>query len=178
MRLNLGAGADIRADFTNIDIRGLSGIDLVADVRKLPLEDNVAEQIVAQDVAEHISYPELEDTLKEWLRVLQPGGIIEIRTPDWYKIFRAAISRRLPEDEAFRLVFGDQSPEAGGYETGGHKAGKSMSQWLETLKRIGFVDVTIEPDDHEYNLRVMARKPEPEVVPDVEGEIPVEVVVS
>ena len=177
MRLNLGSGTDVREGFTNVDIRQLDGIDVVADARKLPFGDNEAELILGQDLIEHVPYLEVEDTLKEWFRVLSPNGVIELRTPDFSKIMRAFISRRLPEDEGFRLFFGDQSPEAGGYEAGGHKSGKSMLQWLETMKRLGFDNVTVEPDDFEYNIWIRARKPNVAAIEPVEDIVLEEAIV-
>ena len=37
-KLNLGCGKDIREGFTNVDIRPLPGVDIVADVRDVNIE--------------------------------------------------------------------------------------------------------------------------------------------
>jgi len=161
IRLNIGAGTDIRPKaegWTNCDIRDLPGIDVVCDARHLPFEDDYADYLLAQDIVEHIPQSEIEFTLREWFRVLKPGGAIELRTPNWFMVFRAAITRRIPVRRAFELLFGDQSPEAGGYEWGGHKNGFSISEWEEVLKKIGFEEVDVSEHEHEFNLYIAARK--------------------
>lgn len=160
MKLNLGCGTALGAreeGWINADVRSLPGVDLVCDARALPLEKDSVELILAQDLIEHIPMLDVLSTLKEWHRVLMPGGELQIRTPDFYKLARAAITRRLPPNEFFHLFFGDQSPEAGGYEAGGHKSGFSKEQWKQTLAEVGFDAIEVYDDEHEYNLYVKAK---------------------
>ena len=73
--------------------------------------DNTFAQIYASHVVEHLDYiGELQDTLKEWNRVLTPGGIIFISVPD-LEILAALIldKPRLTIGERFfvmRMIFG------------------------------------------------------------------------
>ena len=71
MKLNLGCNDFKLKGFINIDIDPRVNPDVVADVCKLPYEDNSVEEIYAGHVLEHI--PMYIDALKEWHRVLQPG---------------------------------------------------------------------------------------------------------
>lgn len=79
-KLNLGCGNDIRADYVNLDLCALDGVDVVHDLNVLPLpfEDGTFSEILCQDVFEHVDYPPL---LKECLRILKPGGRILIDVP-------------------------------------------------------------------------------------------------
>lgn len=81
--LNLGAGDDIREDAVNLDIRRLAGVDTRADIRSLPFQTAVFEQVIAQDCIEHVRYCEVDEFLEECYRVLAPGGELLVRTPNF-----------------------------------------------------------------------------------------------
>jgi SAM-dependent methyltransferase len=80
-RLNLGCGTDIRPGFVNVDSAALPGVDVVHDLRSLPLPfpDGEFAEVVCQDVLEHLpDYPAL---LGEIHRVMRPGGRLVVRSP-------------------------------------------------------------------------------------------------
>ena len=79
-KLNIGCGNDIRADYVNLDIAKLPGVDVVCDIdnNPLPFDNNSFEYILCNDVLEHVN---LEKVLKELHRVLVDEGVIEIRVP-------------------------------------------------------------------------------------------------
>lgn len=79
-KINLGCGNDIRSGYVNIDIAKLPGVDLVYDLEKVPLPfaNESVEEIVCQDVLEHINYIPL---LQDLHRILITGGILKIRVP-------------------------------------------------------------------------------------------------
>lgn len=83
IKLNLGSGkAGSFPGFKNVDIRKLEGVDIVADVRKLPLKDNSVSEIISKNLIEHFGRHEILPLLKEWHRVLKPQGKITIETVD------------------------------------------------------------------------------------------------
>ena len=79
-RLNVGCGYDVRAGWLNLDAKALPGVDIVHDLEDLPLpfSDAAFEEIVCQDVLEHV---DLVPVLKDLHRVLEPGGRLHIRSP-------------------------------------------------------------------------------------------------
>jgi SAM-dependent methyltransferase len=79
-RLNLGCGHDAREGYVNLDSAALPGVDVVHDLRELPLpfDDQRFEEVLCQDVLEHLDYPPV---LGEVHRVLRPGGRAVIRSP-------------------------------------------------------------------------------------------------
>lgn len=48
----------------------------------LPFADGTFDEIRAVDVLEHTSWQTTEQTLREWVRVLAPGGLLHVQVPD------------------------------------------------------------------------------------------------
>jgi predicted SAM-dependent methyltransferase len=114
LRLNLGSGFRPKAGWINVDLGHRS--DLTLDLRRpLPFDDNSAASIYTEHFLEHLSYPSLDDPtaweletphsrsealtfLRECLRVLIPGGLLDIVVPDAECIVHEYARRR---DQAF-----------------------------------------------------------------------------
>jgi SAM-dependent methyltransferase len=79
-RLNLGCGTDIREGWVNLDLAQLPGVDVVHDLRELPLpfEDQQFTEVLARDVLEHVDYLPV---LRELHRVLRPAGCLHVSSP-------------------------------------------------------------------------------------------------
>jgi SAM-dependent methyltransferase len=82
-RLNLGCGTDIRAGFVNLDSADLPGVDVVHDLAVLPLpfEDEGFDEVVCQDVLEHLGDWPL--VVGEIHRIMRPGGRLSVRSPHY-----------------------------------------------------------------------------------------------
>jgi SAM-dependent methyltransferase len=78
--LNIGCGTDIRLDCINLDRSPLPGVDVLHDLTHLPFPfpDARFDRIICQDVLEHL---EIVPTMREFHRILSPGGVLEIRVP-------------------------------------------------------------------------------------------------
>lgn len=78
MKLNLGGGSWKIAGYQNRDrIFGQEVYPLT------DLPDGCAEEIRASHVLEHFPVREVEDVIREWVRVLKPGGWLRIAVPDF-----------------------------------------------------------------------------------------------
>ncbi len=85
--IHLGCGYENDPRYINVDAIPLPHVNFVSRVEKLPMFPNdYADLIYACHVLEHISHRHLIDTLKEWRRVLKPGGVLRISLPDFEKI--------------------------------------------------------------------------------------------
>jgi SAM-dependent methyltransferase len=86
MKLNLGSGTSRYQDYLSVDYY-VDGVDVQHDLTKpLPYEDESVDAIYSSHVIEHFSRAEWEDIRKDWARVIKPGGTIEIRCPDIYRL--------------------------------------------------------------------------------------------
>ncbi|MDO8641772.1 MAG: methyltransferase domain-containing protein [Nitrosarchaeum sp.] len=83
MKLHLGCGKRFIPGFTHIDAVEFPHVDVVSSVDRLPMvADNTCDVVYSCHVLEHFHRKIIVDVLKEWLRVLKPGGILRISVPD------------------------------------------------------------------------------------------------
>jgi SAM-dependent methyltransferase len=163
MKLNLGCGDDIRDGYINIDVRKTKPNVLVLDLEKellKPFPNESADEIVARDFIEHVSWRRVEDLLKDIFRVLKRGGRVFIQVPDLEAIARKVILNpdfKYGELEGWKAisfwVYGGQD-----YEYNQHRSGFTIPTLKKLLEGIGFVVEKIE-NDGGTNIICHARKP-------------------
>ena len=86
MKLNIGAGLTVIEGYTPID-RKFGGEALPLTFNDgTPVPDECADDIRAAHILEHFTFREARDAMKEWTRVLKPGGRIRIAVPDVDKV--------------------------------------------------------------------------------------------
>ena len=157
-KINLGAGNLKKSGYTNVDINSNFKPDVVADVRKLPFDDNYADEILARDVLEHIPHKETKKTLLEWKRILKKGGKLIIQTPNLQTIANYMLDIDKIDDidyinDLIRRIFGGQD-----FKENFHCAGFTPETIRELLKSIRFKDIKVNPvkdlesKDYLFNL--------------------------
>lgn len=88
-KLNLGVGDRPLAGWVNYDLKEGPGIDVVGDVRDLSDFDADSFDVVrASHLLEHFYVNEVPALLREWIRVLRPGGFLLICVPDFCGLAR------------------------------------------------------------------------------------------
>lgn len=135
MKLNLGCFNSRIDGFTNVDIRKLEGVDIVCDVKKLDFPDNSIEEIYASHVLEHFHYIETLDVLKEWYRVLVPGGKIYIGVPD-LEVMAGLITIYGMCDWVEAVIYGSSE-----YIEAKHQAGFGFSTLKNKMEKAGFINI-------------------------------------
>ena len=83
MKLHLGCGPRYIPGFVHIDAQSAPHVDIIGPVEKLPMDDSSVSMIYASHVLEHFERNEYKTVLKEWFRVLKPGGILRLAVPDF-----------------------------------------------------------------------------------------------
>lgn len=88
LKLHLGCGTVRLEGWINIDLPSRAGEletkpDLNLDVRKpLPFAAGSARLIYHEHLMEHLTIDEGRRCLGDWLRLLEPGGVLRVATPD------------------------------------------------------------------------------------------------
>jgi predicted SAM-dependent methyltransferase len=93
LKLHLACGHDYNEDYINIDLYAPEDAkcDVRFDVAKLPYDDNTVDEIKAFHIIEHFHFFEIQEVLKEWYRVLKPGGKLYLETPDFLETCRSFV---------------------------------------------------------------------------------------
>lgn len=110
MRLQIGCLGDSIPGFKRLDIVQHGDIDFVQDASDLSnFDSGTIEEIYASHILEHFPKPIVSRVLKEWQRVLKPGGILWCGVPD----FDAIVDVYLKNDRNMTtwlgyLIHGDQ----------------------------------------------------------------------
>src|SRR4051794_14048381 len=141
-KLNLGSGFDNRPGYLNVDLHDFHSPDLVGDVRRLPeLPTGGYDEIIAQDVLEHLERADGPKALAEWRRLLAPGGRLWLRVPDLMSLLRW-----LSEDDGvdrhrqvMHLLFGTQA-----YNGDFHLAGFTDVLLCDELLTAGLERIDLE----------------------------------
>lgn len=138
--------------------------DLVGDIRELRLPDNYADVMVAIHVVEHVYRWEVDDMLRDWIRILKPGGKVVIEVPSMEKVFRH-IAMVLDSHTLMSPTFswwplwGDPKYRNPSMV---HKWGYTFHMLAEVLVKAGFSDVKVSKPRYHFpqrDMRVEAVKP-------------------
>jgi predicted SAM-dependent methyltransferase len=83
IKINLGCGwRNFRSDWIHIDGGDYDHLDY-KDITKLEFDDNSVELIYVSHVLEYFDINEAKQLLREWRRVLKPGGELRVAVPDF-----------------------------------------------------------------------------------------------
>jgi hypothetical protein len=156
-KLNLGCGFDIRKGYLNVDVNDFHKPDLVGDITSLPmLAPDYYEEIVAQDVLEHIPRAKTRVALREWARLLATGGVLKLRVPNLLgllNLFRAADKQAIAEQRNLvQCLYGTQA-----YGGDFHLSGYTPRLLAAELAECGLMSVNMSEKDH-WLLDVVASK--------------------
>lgn len=105
IKLDLGAGEIVPEGFTPLG--RLHG----SEIFPLAYPDNSVDVIRASHVLEHFSHRQVDDVLKEWVRVLKPGGVLRIAVPDFEQIGRGYFEGKGEKCPVEVLLMGGQTDQ-------------------------------------------------------------------
>jgi SAM-dependent methyltransferase len=91
-QLEIGPGPARMPGFETLNVLWWPNVDYVADAAKrLPFKEATFDLVYASHVLEHIPWYQTETVLREWRRVLKPGGRLELWVPNGLEICRAFV---------------------------------------------------------------------------------------
>ena len=84
VQLHIGCGPRIIPGFIHIDMRPLPHVDHVTSAEKLDFAANASVDLIyCSHLLENYDRRSFTEPLREWLRVLRPGGILRLSVPDF-----------------------------------------------------------------------------------------------
>ena len=160
MYLNIGCGTHKLNGFINIDLDA-PGADLHADVTQgLPYDDNSIDGIRTEHFIEHLTKKQAYIFFREARRVLKPGGVLRISTPDLAEIIKS-YQNKTPMDWETEFGYEHIETRCEMLNTGLRDWGHSWVYDLEELVNLGIrtgfrdhrtVDKTVSAIDCFTNL--------------------------
>jgi len=142
IKLNLGCGTDIREGWINIDSYERSNGTVNMDITKLTYENNYADEICARDVLEHVTHRKTMDVLREWYRVLKPGGKIYIQVPNMMGWALALVYHKCSDECVAEHLYAHQD-----YPTNFHYAGFTIPMLSKMMQEVGFKNIESISED-------------------------------
>jgi ubiquinone/menaquinone biosynthesis C-methylase UbiE len=133
--------------------------DHVGDARRPPFADASFDEVYSSHCIEHVEWFEVEATIAEWVRILKPGGSLEVHTVDGYAMMRSLIdleetgeTQRKAGTWKRDLHLGDPYKWAVGRLLNYSKKGESGTHWMhrailtpnylrQCFERAGLADV-------------------------------------
>jgi SAM-dependent methyltransferase len=157
MRIDIGAGEHPSPDCdVTVDVLALPGITHVVPMDRLPFPDQTFEGLRANDVLEHQSWELIDATLREWARVLKPGGEAYVQVPNARSLAERWVCGALATREANYWLLGGHSDRAAhrGADSNGvprwiwnaHHTLFDEASLRAGLQHAGFVDIRIQSD--------------------------------
>lgn len=165
IKLNLGAGGIEYPGYLSVDLYDPRA-HIQMDITKLDFEDGTVEEILASHVFEHLNPYKSIDILKDWLRVLKPGGKLIMEMPDIEQLCKRFVTASTGERYGIlNAIYGSVNTTDSGDPseiTSPHLFGWWPQSMYDHLWNSGYTDIVFmsEQIPHpESNFRVEARKP-------------------
>jgi len=140
-KLEIGNAGGGLKDYVHLDICPGPCVEIVADMMKIPCEDEYWDKIFTSNTLEHAHWTEVCDCLKEWFRVLKHGGELELIVPN---IHGAMHKYNNQDDISWEDLMGQifcQEPQTHNQM---HKSGYSERYLEEILRECGFYDIQFQ----------------------------------
>ena len=145
LRLNLGCGHVPLAGYINVDRRALPGVDVVADIDKLPFGQGELAEISSAHMLEHFPLEQLRrELLPYWKSLLGPQGKFRAIVPDGAAMARAFVSQEYDFDNFRQVTFGGQD-----YDGDFHFTMFSTESMTTLLTEAGFHAVEVVAENRE-----------------------------
>jgi SAM-dependent methyltransferase len=171
LALNLGCGDKILPGYLNVDVapaRAGKAPDVICDIRRLePFADACADEVLAVHVVEHLWRWEVVGVLREWARVLKPGGRMILECPNLLSACEALLANPAqaagPGGEGQQTMWVFYGDPAWRDPLMCHRWGYSPQSLAQVMEEAGLVRVRQEPAQFKLreprDMRLVGEKP-------------------
>ncbi|MHB8882129.1 MAG: class I SAM-dependent methyltransferase [Thermodesulfovibrionales bacterium] len=151
--LHIGAGTHILSGWLNTNYPKFSGGSVLLDAsRPFPFDDALFDLVFSEHQIEHLSYQEGKAMLGECFRVMKPGGILRLATPDLDRLTGLFARQKTPEQQQYiTWMVGRYYPDSdlcneclainNAFRNWGHQFLYDFGTIRDSLLRAGFSDV-------------------------------------
>jgi predicted SAM-dependent methyltransferase len=171
LRLNLGCGDKILPGYVNVDVvehRSGKRPDVICDLHRLePFANDSFEEVMAIHVVEHFWRWEVVDVLREWKRVLRPGGRIVLECPNLITACQVLLADPVgaarPDEAGQRSMWVLHGDPRWRDPLMCHRWSYTPDSLREVMEEAGFVNVRREPAQFKLreprDMRMVGEKP-------------------
>lgn len=153
-KLHIGASNHLISGWLNTDLEPSEGVAFLDATAPFPLPSGTFECIHAEHMIEHITYPDGIGMLRECHRVLLPGGVVRIVTPNLPRIIGLYEARNNGEQKRYldwmAATFTPEAPEPKPvfvintfFQSWGHRFIYDEESLRGVFHQAGFEDVRI-----------------------------------
>lgn len=101
-RLEIGPGSEVIEGFETLNVVSGPNVTYVGNAsRGLAFGSQTFDVVYASHIIEHIPWYQVEESVVEWVRILKPGGALQVWTPNGLKIANAFVEAELNGSTAF-----------------------------------------------------------------------------
>jgi hypothetical protein len=171
IRLNLGCGDKILDGYINVDVapsRAGKKPDVLCDLHHLePFASDSVDEILAVHVIEHFWRWEVVDILKEWVRVLKPGGKLILECPNLItacqEFLKDPLQRSRPDKNGQTTMWVFYGDPGWKDPLMVHRWGYTPESLAEVMREAGLIEIRQEPAQFKLreprDMRVVGVKP-------------------
>jgi predicted SAM-dependent methyltransferase len=97
LKVEVGSGMYPQPGYFHVDVtEGMPDLGAVCKMgdEPIPLKDNSVEEILSNHSIEHVSWLKVDAVVRDWHRILKPGGRIFLRTPDLEFICKTYVEKK------------------------------------------------------------------------------------
>jgi hypothetical protein len=153
-KLNVGSGKDYREGYINLEPHPQFKSDMQADIRHVSFAYDYFDEILAQDVIDHVTFVECKELMKKFYLWLKPNGLLNIHLPNFSNVSKWAAEGN---HEAMCWIYGTDGQRAF-YETNVIRWAYTPESLKLLLEWAGFIVFQYFDTCSGYGMRMLATK--------------------